>query len=163
MQQSATRTGWGIQRGCVEMSEGGSERFEEDVEECEECGGEIDFREATAYYKTADERFWHEDCHDPTEKLDRVEEIRHDLIRQIIPEGCFDGLSDDFYYRLDSIQDDLDEAVRKERLRQDQDLVTDGGRVEVDTEQCPNCGEEANHTEDGDHRICWECGKRWSA
>lgn len=30
------------------------------------------------------------------------------------------------------------------------------------TEECPNCGEDENLSEDGDKCICWECGKRWS-
>lgn len=101
--------------------------YEEDVEECEECGGEIDFTETGRYWKTADERFWHDKCHDQTKKLDRIEEIREDLLKEIVGEDCFDGLSDDFHNSLDQIQMNLDDAIQREWIRQDQDLVTDGG------------------------------------
>jgi NADH pyrophosphatase NudC (nudix superfamily) len=29
--------------------------------------------------------------------------------------------------------------------------------------QCPNCGGNDNQSEDGNHRVCWEWGTRWSA
>lgn len=28
--------------------------------------------------------------------------------------------------------------------------------------ECPNCGGAENQTDDDDHRICWDCGTRWS-
>lgn len=99
------------------------DRYEEDIEPCQECGEDIDFTEAEVYWKTADDRFWHDECHDQTKKLDRVEEIREELLAQIVGEDCFDGLSDEFHNHLDQIQVELDDAVRRERLRQDQDLA----------------------------------------
>jgi len=29
--------------------------------------------------------------------------------------------------------------------------------------ECPTCGGTEHQTEDDGHRICWECGTRWSA
>lgn len=111
-------------RAVVESIDGGY--FPpDDLSVCEGCGGWIDFRESGPYLKTADDRFWHDECHDATKKLDRVEQIREDLLSQIVPEDCFDGLSDGFHNTLDQIQSDLDSAVRHERLKHDQQLETD--------------------------------------
>jgi phage/plasmid primase-like uncharacterized protein len=31
-----------------------------------------------------------------------------------------------------------------------------------DEMECPNCGGRDTQTDDDGHRICWECGTRWS-
>ena len=36
-----------------------------------------------------------------------------------------------------------------------QETAGDGG-------PCPNCGGTENQIDDDGHRICWECGTRWS-
>lgn len=39
----------------------------------------------------------------------------------------------------------------------------DGLRADGGTEQeCPNCGGATNQSQDGESRICWKCGTRWS-
>jgi hypothetical protein len=108
-----------------DSAESESETPHDDCAVCEKCDGLIDFRKVTTFYKTADERYWHEDCHDPTKKLDRADELRGELISLMVPEDCFDGLSDEFHYHLDTIQAQLDDEIRRERLRQDQELTDD--------------------------------------
>jgi hypothetical protein len=56
------------------------------------------------------------------------------------------------------------ERGRLEGLREARDWVAalDFAK-DVSAGECPNCGETEHLTADGENRICWECGKRWSA
>lgn len=103
-----------------------TKRYEEDIAVCQECEEEIDFTEAQRFFKTADERFWHDDCYDSLKKLDRAEELREEILSLMVPEDCFDGLSSDFHDGLDNIQAELDGVIQRERLKADQEIGVHG-------------------------------------
>ena len=96
-----------------------SERWEEDVTHCQECGGEIDFTEAGPYWKTADERFWHEDCYD---LIGRVEDVTDDLERLINAVEGGETVTKPLEEALETAHGRIDRAVRQERLMKDQEL-----------------------------------------
>lgn len=97
--------------------------LEEESTPCEECGEPVDFTSPEAFYKTADERFWHEDCYGQLQKVDRLEKMRDEIMSNLlVPERIDDGLSDEFHLRLDNIQAEMHAAISRERTRQEQEV-----------------------------------------
>lgn len=97
------------------MPEEDTDRYQD----CEECSNVVDTLEPGIWKAPNDERWWHEECYD---KVQKVEEIREQVLGLIPPETEFDGLSDEFHRRLDNAQDELARAVESERLKQDQGI-----------------------------------------
>lgn len=103
------------------MSESHHESIEEEerYQPCEECGEPVDTLEPGIWKAPNDEQWWHEGCYD---KLVKTDEIAAQIRSLMVPEGEFDGLSDEFHDRLDNAQAELERAVTRERLKQDQGI-----------------------------------------
>lgn len=112
------------------MAEGDTERFVD----CWECGKPVDTHEPGNWKAPNDEQWWHEDCYD---KVEKAEEIAESIRTLMVPEGEYNGLSDEFHDQLDAAQAALETAVERERLKRDQDLVTDGGSSSGGREHSP--------------------------
>ena len=97
----------------------GSERFEDDVTECQECGGEINFSDSGPFWKTADERFWHNECYD---LIGRIESIRDGLDRLVDTIEGDEVVTEPMETTLKEAQHSIDLAIRQERLMKDQEL-----------------------------------------
>lgn len=91
----------------------------ERTEQCEECGEPVDTMEPGHWKSPNDEQWYHEGCYDKVEKAEQLAERIRTLM---IPEGEFDGLSTDFHNELDNAQAALQNAVQRERLKQDQKI-----------------------------------------
>ena len=109
----------------------GRERYEEEFTPCEECGEGVDIGGSGTYWKTSDERFWHDECYEPFQKVERAEELQKEILSLMVPESYYDGLSDDFHNSLDAAQAAIYDGVRRERLRRKQGL----GPYNTDTER----------------------------
>lgn len=92
-------------------------KHDEQYRDCQGCGEPVDTLEPGNWKAPNDELWWHEECYD---KVEKAEEIREQILTLIIPEGEFDGLSDEFHRRLDNAQDELIRAVERERLKREQ-------------------------------------------
>ena len=110
----------------------GSERFEEDVTECQECGGEIDFTEASPFWKTADERFWHNECYD---LIGRIESVRDGLDRLVDATEGDELVTEPMETTLKEAQHSIDLAIHQERLMQDQELAVYSTGSERDSDE----------------------------
>lgn len=87
--------------------------------DCEECGEPVDTLEAGNWKSANDEQWWHEGCYD---KVEKAEQLASRIRTLMVPEGEFDGLSADFHDQLDAAQAALEAAVKKERLKQEQEV-----------------------------------------
>lgn len=107
----------------TEQSANGTDRFVE----CQHCGDPVDTLQPGTWKAANDEQWWHEECYD---KVKKAEGLAERIRRLMVPEGEFDGLSDEFHDRLDNAQAALETAVERERLKQDQEI----GHYDTDTE-----------------------------
>jgi len=96
-------------------SQGGTDRFID----CWECGEPVDTHEPRVWKAPNDEQWWHEGCYDKVEKAENLAERIRSLM---VPEGDFDGLSDDFHDQLDAAQGCIETAVERERLKREQGI-----------------------------------------
>lgn len=86
---------------------------------CMECGEPVDTAQPGIWKSPNDEQWWHEGCYD---KVEAVEKLAKRIRNLMVPEGEFDGLSDEFHLHLDNAQAELEDAVRRERLKREQGL-----------------------------------------
>lgn len=129
--------------------------------DCQECGEPVDTQEPGHWKAPNDEQWWHADCYD---KIEKAEELAKRIRALMVPNGEYDGYSDHFHDRLDDAQSELETAVQIERVKQEQDLVTDGGVDGSDSDlSCPvdGCENESldETSDDPDHDyFCHWCG-----
>ena len=95
------------------------ERFEEDVTQCQECGGEIDFTEAGRYWKTSDERFWHDECYDLIERIEAVVDDLESLVGLTVGGNL---VTERLQETLQESHESLYQSLSEERLMKDQEL-----------------------------------------
>ncbi|GGO03663.1 MULTISPECIES: hypothetical protein [Haloarcula] len=87
--------------------------------DCQNCGNPVDTTEPGVWKAANDEQWWHEGCYD---KVEKAEELAERIRGLMVPETEFDGLSDEFHDQLDAAQGLLENAAKKERLKQEQEI-----------------------------------------
>lgn len=101
-----------------------------DWTECEECEEPVRFDEPAAYYKTADDRFWHAECA-PGAERDKWDESWSGICE--MPSGAISGF-DEFVDKVEKKMAETGNEVGRPLVMKVTVQVADGGfrRPEVD-------------------------------